>query len=181
MPLKIHLNMDWDNARDFADYFQRILRALSLEHLLMGGSFLDIGCGDGKLIHEIAKLYPTTKYFGVDHDSNQVERAKRNNPDADIRQGYFHNLPFEDAIFTVASSDNIFSYARKGDRILSGEIPTTFRVEDLSREVYRVLKKGGVYCAGETFYETIVDKVSSSGLVPVMDDPLVGFRVFQKQ
>jgi len=133
-------NMDWNNAEGFAEAgIKHHLENIGLEHLAERGAILDIGCGDGKLLAELAKIYPNARFFGL---SSDVEAAKRNNPEAEIRNGQFSSLPFDNASMDLAISSRIFDYAEEAK---IGLYFQTFKIRELASEIYRVLIPGGLY------------------------------------
>ncbi len=119
-----------------------IMEVSGLERLVKG-RFIDIGCGNGETIREIEKLHPTLQFSGVDRSPKAVAAARQNNPQADIRQGYFSAIPFKSGEFDVAFSTLIFDYA--GGDLRHPSFRKSFNVADLAREVHRILRNGGIY------------------------------------
>lgn len=165
---------DWEEAKDVAEGVKLIFEDLNkLESLTINGKLLDIGCGDGKVLHEVHKLFPDMKYFGIDLLSSNIERAKKNNPWADIREGNFVSMPFNDETFDIVLSNKIFDYA--GWR-QEWPFRQTFNVEDLSKELYRVLKKDEVYCSFEIMDDSQIKPFRNIGFISLEGSD----RVFQK-
>ena len=140
----------------------------------MKGRFFDIGCGDGKTLHELKKSYPTTNFFGIALDS--AELAKQNNPQAGIVTGSCDFILFGDGMFDVIFSSKIFDYSELGGT--SPVFPKTFRTQDLAQEVKRVLRKSGIYIIFESIEKYQADLFKLAGLTPLIDD--LYLRVFQK-
>lgn len=44
-------------------------------------SLIDIGCGDGRFLREVSRVYPTAELLGVDYSEKAVRLAKAMNPD----------------------------------------------------------------------------------------------------
>jgi len=44
-------------------------------------SLIDIGCGDGRFISEVAKRYPHTRLLGIDYSKRAIQLAKAMNPE----------------------------------------------------------------------------------------------------
>lgn len=167
---------DWEEAKDVADSVKLVLGDFKgLEDLTLNGKFLDIGCGDGKLLHEIRKLFPGMKYFGIDLLQNNVERARQNNPYADIREGNFVSMPFREEEFDIIFSIKTLDYS--GWR-QEGPFAQTFKIEDLSKEIYRVLKRGGVYYAFEGMEGFQRQPFKDVGLKPLEENEC--YALFQK-
>lgn len=91
---------------------------------------LDIGSGVGLvdrfLKQEIKNLY------GVDVEEGVVEKAKVNNPEVNYQLYDGFRLPFEDNTFDLCFAINVMHHVPPG------------MWENFSREMYRVLKPGGI-------------------------------------
>ena len=91
---------------------------------------LDIGSGVGLvdrfLKSEIKQLY------GVDVEEGVVEKAKVNNPEVNYRLYDGAKLPFEDNTFDLCFAINVMHHVPPG------------MWENFSKEMYRVLKPGGI-------------------------------------
>lgn len=91
---------------------------------------LDIGSGVGLvdrfLKQEIKNLY------GVDVEEGVVEKAKVNNPEVNYQLYDGSRLPFEDNTFDLCFAINVMHHVPPG------------MWENFSREMYRVLKPGGI-------------------------------------
>jgi SAM-dependent methyltransferase len=96
-------------------------------------SLLDLGCNVGELLGAAAHLYPTLKLTGVDVNAAAIEIARRNTPQADLRQCDGPLLPFADDSFDHVTCIEVIEH-----------IPQTLRRETLG-EVWRVLKPGGKF------------------------------------
>ncbi|WP_142160562.1 class I SAM-dependent methyltransferase [Cellulomonas sp. SLBN-39] len=73
--------------------------ALGVDH---GDHLLDVACGAGLAV-ELAALRGAT-CAGVDASARLVDVARVRSPEADLRVGDMHDLPWPDATFTVVSS-----------------------------------------------------------------------------
>lgn len=94
-------------------------------------SLLDLGCNVGELLEAVARRYPQVTLAGVDVNGAAVETARRNLPQADLRQSDGPALPFADEVFDYATCIEVLEH-----------IPRAARRATL-REVWRVLKPGG--------------------------------------
>lgn len=102
-----------DDVRDFYDneyyaatpdgypmpWHMRLI-ANRLGHL-RGREVLDIACGTGQWLGEMARRGATTA--GIDISSRAVAQCRARLPAADIREGVAESLPFEDARFDVVT------------------------------------------------------------------------------
>jgi len=167
---------NWKEAKDVASCVRDMLIDIKwIEDLATNRKFLDIGCGDGKILHEVQKLFPNIKYFGIDLLKSNVRRAKQNNPIANIVQGNFARIPFIDGTFDFVFSSKIFDYS--GWR-QEGPFRQTFNVEDLSKELYRILKKDGVYYAFEGMEDPKRQSFKDIGFKSLEENGCYG--IFQK-
>ena len=99
---------------------------------------LDCGCGGGANIKTLLKLCPNGKVQGIDYSSVSVEKARKVNARAiaagrcTVQQASVAELPFEAEQFDVVTAfETVYFWP---------ELAQNFR------EVYRVLKPGGIFC-----------------------------------
>jgi SAM-dependent methyltransferase len=50
-------------------------------------SLLDVGCGDGRLLHELYKQIPDKRLVGLDYTDKSIQMARHLNPDIQFIQG----------------------------------------------------------------------------------------------
>ena len=99
---------------------------------------LDCGCGGGANIKTLLKLCPNGKVQGIDYSSVSVEKVRKVNARAiaagrcTVQQASVAELPFEAEQFDVVTAfETVYFWP---------ELAQNFR------EVYRVLKPGGIFC-----------------------------------
>lgn len=111
---------------------ERMLR-LTLSFAPSPRRVLDVGCGTGRLLREVARLAPwALELHGVDPAPSMVAvaaEAPSTDPRIRIRQGFAEQLPFEDGRFDLLVSSTSFDHWRDQ---LGG-----------LRECARVLEPGG--------------------------------------
>jgi len=96
---------------------------------------LDVGCGTGRVLSQLATALPEQQYFGVDLSPFYLESARktlRNVPEVTLVADNAEHLPFRDGYFDCASSVFLFH-----------ELPRRAR-RCAVNEMLRVLKPGGV-------------------------------------
>ncbi|MCK5288709.1 MAG: class I SAM-dependent methyltransferase, partial [Candidatus Omnitrophica bacterium] len=100
---------------------------------------LDVGCGDGSLIYRLKAVFSKKykfKFFGVDLSQLDIEFANH-------RKRYFHH---KDCYFQTMDAQYLGFGDEEFDIVISSEliehIPEAHKV---IREVYRVLKKDGLF------------------------------------
>lgn len=100
-----------------------------------GQRVLDVGCGTGSLLVELARQHPNTDVVGLDPDPQALAWARRKARRAGVSvhwdQGYAQRLPYPDDAFDVVFSTLMFHHLDPGAQ---GE---------LLAETLRVLRPGG--------------------------------------
>ena len=75
---------------------------------------LDVGCGTGALLHELARRFPQTTLVGVDPVPEMLAVARRRLPASiELREAWAEELPFGNEEFDVVVSCNMFHYIRE--------------------------------------------------------------------
>ena len=128
-----------------AECSRKLLRKLiSLESKALedADDVLDLGCGKGGALRELAKL-TKAKLHGLDVREDHVRLARSLCPDCNIAVGDACSMPYGDESFdVVVCLESAFHYQSK-DRFLS--------------EVRRVLRPGGVLLIADIYYSNTCD------------------------
>lgn len=96
---------------------------------------IDVGCGTGRLLRRASLLWPEAELFGVDPAERMVSETSRLGTNARIELGMAEALPFGGgSADLVMSSLSFHHWADQGRGI---------------REIYRVLRPGGVLCLAD--------------------------------
>lgn len=122
------------NLLPFKLLHRKVLSQLKLYNLK--DSLLDVGCGPGNLIIQVAKKYPSLDLIGVDLSSEILELAKK--------KAVENNLN-EKIVFKIGSVESLPFPDKSVDFILS--TLSLHHWEDPKQafeEIFRVLKDGGV-------------------------------------
>lgn len=99
-------------------------------------TLLDVGCGTAYLIELLSKTH-RAKHVGLDLSSEMIRQASDKKIDgAEYVVGKSDELPFEDNTFDVVTCSQSFHHYPDTDRAM--------------REVFRVLKPGGIYILSDT-------------------------------
>jgi SAM-dependent methyltransferase len=101
---------------------------------------LEIGCGTGRITRALAKNFG--QVYGVDISGEMVERAKialREHPNAHVFQNNGRDLDVVRTALAGNPVDFAFSY------IVFQHIPSRDVIENYVREVYTLLKPGGLF------------------------------------
>ena len=93
---------------------------------------LDVACGTGRTLHQLARAHPALDLWGVDLSPAYVKVAKRRVRDATIAVENGEHMPFADGAFDIVTSVYLFH-----------ELPRNAR-RNVVREMQRVLRPGGL-------------------------------------
>ena len=127
-------------------------------------SVLDVGCGGGMTIKEIARIVTGGFVAGVDYSPVMVQQALRRNAAAvgaervAVKRGDISNLPFEDASFDRACAIESFNYWPEPVAGLE--------------EVYRVLKPKGLVAITTAWNKEMGDQPKYAAMARKMRFPL---------
>jgi ubiquinone/menaquinone biosynthesis C-methylase UbiE len=100
------------------------------DNLPKGAKVLDVGCGTGEHLRRAARQ--GLKPSGIEPAPAMLAFARRNVPDADIRQGVATDLPFKKGEFDLVIMVEVLRYLDRPD------------TETALKEARRVLKPGGL-------------------------------------
>lgn len=124
---------DWvevtDNYRGLESFFHK-LREWQVKGLIKrygrGSKYLDAGCGTGLILRHLPE-----GSIGIDINPRNIKKAKEHAPYAKIMEEDIEHLPFEDNSFSTIICTEVIEHQ-------PNPTPTI-------KELYRVLKKGGVF------------------------------------
>lgn len=123
-------------------HLDRLLQPL-IEQLPAGAAVLDVGCGTGELVDRLRRA--GLNATGVEPAPEMRRLAQERVPAAGIRDGTLLDLPFADNSFEFVTAMEVFRYLSYEDN------------QRGLREVFRVLKPGGV------FFGTFVNLLALDG------------------
>ena len=92
---------------------------------------LDLCCGSGQATRFLVDY--SQNVTGLDVSLVSLQRAKRNVPQAEYVEGFAEDMPFRDNLFDVVHTS-----------VAMHEMPPAI-LQQILKEVYRVLKPGGVF------------------------------------
>lgn len=84
-----------------------------------GDAALDVGCGPGALVAELARRLGPERVAGVEPSLPFLEAARAVAPGADLRDGTAESLPFGDVAFDVVLSQLVVNFIPDADRGVS--------------------------------------------------------------
>ncbi|MCR6544815.1 class I SAM-dependent methyltransferase [Dehalobacterium formicoaceticum] len=118
-------------------------------HLLRGGKLLDMGCGTGQLLQELAEAYPPSRLelTGIDASPEMIRQAKAKQlSGVKFLAGDVHHLPFPDHTFEIITCCHSFPYYHNQSLAL--------------QELARIIKPKGhlllIQAVENSFYDKIV-------------------------
>ncbi|MCZ9886096.1 class I SAM-dependent methyltransferase [Brachyspira hyodysenteriae] len=116
---------------------------------------LDIGSGTGYLINMLKKYKASAEFYGLDLSEEMINISKSKNiKDAEFILGSANKLPFNDNTFDIVTCIQSFHHYPYPDEAM--------------KEVYRVLKKGGIYILSDTGVGGIAAWIDNNILFRIM-------------
>jgi len=73
-------------------------------------SIIDVGCGEGYLLHQINERYNKKEIYGLDLTSGRIAATKRNIPSAKLLRGNIYKLPFPNNSFDVVVCSELIEH-----------------------------------------------------------------------
>lgn len=96
-------------------------------------NLLDAGCGDGVLLKNLVTL-TGFKVYGIDYNPLRVDRARKNAPQAIVRQSDLRSLDFKDSFFDVIVMSQVLEHIPEDVLVL--------------KCLARILKENGILILG---------------------------------
>lgn len=135
------------NAEDYVQYVEKLTadpffrmikqHTYRLMNVSPGANLLDVGCGAGDDVLEMAELVGETGFVaGIDYSQAMIDSAtdkaknSKRRGQLSFRQADCYQLPYADGTFDACRSDRVFQHLEHPERALS--------------EMLRVLKPGGI-------------------------------------
>ncbi|MBU2669010.1 methyltransferase domain-containing protein [Actinoplanes bogorensis] len=136
------------------DYKRRLLQLLDVR---AGQTVVDLGCGPGTDLGELAGAAgPGGRVIGVDREPDMLAEARRWHPEAVLHQGDVTGLPLADGTVDRARVDRVLQHVSDPARAIA--------------EAARVLRTGGLFAAAEPDWDTLA----------VADEDLATSRAFAR-
>lgn len=126
----------------FRTYKEHTWRSLGIGE---AGRFLDIACGVGFDVAQMAKTFPRSEFVGIDKSRNFLDRARARAaplPNASFVEGEADRLPFPDGAFAGARIDRSLQHLPDPTAAIA--------------EMVRVTRSGGRIVASEPDWGTFV-------------------------
>lgn len=154
---------DWERINESSrpDYYLQTLATITgwefvqeykqLSYALLqlepGGHVLDVGCGTGDDVAQLAERVGCTgSAVGVDLSQEMIAQARRRYqeslPQTEFQVADASSLPFDDGVFHGCRADRVFQHLAQRERAL--------------RELVRVLRPGGRLVCIDPDWETLV-------------------------
>jgi 2-polyprenyl-3-methyl-5-hydroxy-6-metoxy-1,4-benzoquinol methylase len=84
-------------------------------------SLLDVGCGEGVLVHQWAERMPAARLVGIDLEEESIQAgwAQRQAPNLEYRTNAADELPFAENEFELATAIEVLEHVPDPERTLS--------------------------------------------------------------
>ena len=123
------------------------IRRWGLSHISIkpNAYILDVGCGGGKAVQELARISSSWKVCGIDYSDQMVQLARKinktfvENGHVKILHGSVSSLPFSDGMFDLVTAFEAYYFWPN-------------LIDDL-KEIKRVLKTGGTLLIANEVYK----------------------------
>ncbi|KAJ8029387.1 Sterol 24-C-methyltransferase [Holothuria leucospilota] len=131
------------------------------ERLEKGSTALDVGCGYGVSIIEMAKAFPKGSFYGIDFQEESTQAGKKEAETLGLKNAHFL---IEDAAKLPSDWDEKFNFVFMNDALHDQAYP-----DKVLQEVYRVLAPGGLYLALEPMgYSKVKDNLEKLNNMEIM-------------
>lgn len=128
-------NIDWQEYHDVGLRHAEAMAGMIRDRMEVGrgSTVLEWGCGPGRLIRHMPRLFPGARIVGTDYNLATIEwcKAKLNGIEF-FENGLMPPLPFDDNTIDATYNFSVFTH-------LSAEAQASWAME-----LFRVLKPGGV-------------------------------------
>jgi len=139
------------------------IRHWSLSHISFkqDACILDVGCGGGKAVQELARSTSIKKVYGIDYSEEMVQLSKKVNNTfikqgiVEILLGSVSSLPFTDNTFDLVTAFEAYYFWPN-------------LIDDL-KEIQRVLKQGGILLIANEAYKDDQFEKRNSKWVKLLD------------
>jgi len=113
----------------------RVREALNIlrEYKIRATTYLDLGCGDGRITEEVARIVGAKEVFGVDIDHDVLEKARLRGIKTFRLDLSRDRIPLDDGCVDLVTAFEVIEHLLNPDNML--------------REAFRVLRKGWVFIA----------------------------------
>jgi len=125
---KANLSM-FSISRGFLSFYIKMFNSLSSKP--QDKKILDVGCGSGGLIKTLKGRFPNYNYWGCDISKSCIKNARLNSGGVSFDVADDKKLPYRDKMFDVVIMNSVLDHSERPDLAV--------------KEIYRVLKSGGVF------------------------------------
>lgn len=150
---------------------------------------IDVGCGDGYLLKEIARKLPEIDLFGIDLSENRVEMAKKFVPTAMLKTADAQDMPFEDQTFDIVVCSEVIEHCLDDTKVLAElsriskpnsflilTAPNFYTFESISRVLIGRRIAPPSYHLREYSYNQLIRKIKGAGF-KILKFQSIGFYI----
>lgn len=150
---------------------------------------IDVGCGDGYLLKEIAGKFSQIDLFGLDLSENRVETAKKFVPMAILKTGNAQDIPFRDETFDIVVCSEVIEHCRDDIEVLAElyriskinsflilTAPNLYTLESISKVLIGRRIAAPSYHLREYSYNQLIRKITAAGF-EILKFQSIGFYI----
>jgi ubiquinone/menaquinone biosynthesis C-methylase UbiE len=149
--------MDTSHTLPAASIYRQLM--VDLLEVRPGATLLDVGCGAGNDVQDLAKrVGPSGRVVGIDSSATMIQEARARIAQAHLPgeylQGDAYQLPFEENTFDGCQSSRVFKHLAEPSRALA--------------EMVRVARPGARIVVAEADFDLTIIDISDRGLARKM-------------
>jgi ubiquinone/menaquinone biosynthesis C-methylase UbiE len=119
----------------FDPIHRRMIRLILNSDIKDPFKILDVGCGTGRLLRTISKIWPNAQLTGIDLSETMINTARELAPNYKFHISPAEKLPLEDQTFDIVLSSLTLHHWNNAEKGV--------------QEIVRVLRPGGAFCLAD--------------------------------
>lgn len=136
------LKLYWNSIAETKEFTTPMRSDLFARHVKRNAEILDLGCGYGRIMHELSEL-GYSRLRGIDFSEGLIRRGRRLYPDLKLEVQQSRQIDFPDSSFDAVLLCAVLTC-----------IPRDADQEFLRDEIFRVLRPGGILYVNDFLLNT---------------------------